>query len=291
MIILEEAGKSKTITVATNTAGRGTDIKLDKTSLQSGGLHVLITFFSNSFRVEEQARGRAGRQGEPGSSEVIFLLPSSLINRLFSKQLLEVLLLQRENEARSTKEYHIYIAKLDRYRFKLIQEFFYNFDLFYKSKKENVEILLRAWLHKSFYSKQPIDLSHLSLKESFIAKEAAHLLNEGTEEKWRIFLDTIYDRIKDLIIESWSRCFNQKVDMILNCSELNQMCMDEKNIDQTSSSLSQDAIEKINQVYNELLQKIQNLFKQKNFWNTYMSTNGINKYLKTIIFGNSPYNF
>ncbi len=65
--IIAEAGHSGKITVATNMAGRGTDIKLRPETKQAGGLHVVLTEFHESARIDRQLYGRAGRQGDQGS--------------------------------------------------------------------------------------------------------------------------------------------------------------------------------------------------------------------------------
>lgn len=73
------AGKHSTVTVATNMAGRGTDIKLDRESREAGGLHVLLTEMHSSRRVDRQFIGRSGRQGDPGSSQVFVSLEDELV--------------------------------------------------------------------------------------------------------------------------------------------------------------------------------------------------------------------
>lgn len=65
--IIARAGRARAVTVATNTAGRGTDIILSATSLKAGGLHVVLGFYAENDRVEAQGVGRAARQGQPGS--------------------------------------------------------------------------------------------------------------------------------------------------------------------------------------------------------------------------------
>ena len=55
--------EEKEIFVATNLAGRGTDLKISKNSIQNGGLHVILSFLPLNIRVEQQAYGRAGRKG------------------------------------------------------------------------------------------------------------------------------------------------------------------------------------------------------------------------------------
>ena len=66
------AGKPRSVVVATNAAGRGTDIILSEESLNFGGLHVIMGFYPENNRVEFQGIGRAGRQGQIGSAQVIF---------------------------------------------------------------------------------------------------------------------------------------------------------------------------------------------------------------------------
>ena len=77
--IIAAAGKAGRITVATNMAGRGTDIRLDREALAAGGLHVIATEFHEAGRIDRQLAGRAGRQGDPGSSAVY----ASLADHLF----------------------------------------------------------------------------------------------------------------------------------------------------------------------------------------------------------------
>jgi preprotein translocase subunit SecA len=80
--IVAEAGKSGTITIATNMAGRGTDIKLTPEVKEAGGLAIIGTERHESRRVDRQLRGRAGRQGDPGSSQFFVSLEDELM-RLF----------------------------------------------------------------------------------------------------------------------------------------------------------------------------------------------------------------
>ncbi len=80
--IVAEAGKSGGVTIATNMAGRGTDIKLGHGVVDKGGLHILGTERHESRRIDRQLRGRAGRQGDPGSSQFYLSLEDDLM-RLF----------------------------------------------------------------------------------------------------------------------------------------------------------------------------------------------------------------
>jgi preprotein translocase subunit SecA len=83
--IVAEAGKAGTITIATNMAGRGTDIKLTEEVRQAGGLAIIGTERHESRRVDRQLRGRSGRQGDPGSSQFFVSLEDELM-RLFGSE-------------------------------------------------------------------------------------------------------------------------------------------------------------------------------------------------------------
>ncbi|AXG72751.1 preprotein translocase subunit SecA [Flavobacterium arcticum] len=83
--IVAEAGKAGIVTIATNMAGRGTDIKLSKEVKDAGGLAIIGTERHDSRRVDRQLRGRAGRQGDPGSSQFYVSLEDNLM-RLFGSE-------------------------------------------------------------------------------------------------------------------------------------------------------------------------------------------------------------
>jgi preprotein translocase subunit SecA len=77
--MIAQAGRAGAITVATNMAGRGTDIKLDEEARKAGGLHVLLTEMHGAKRIDRQFVGRSGRQGDPGSSRIFVSLEDELI--------------------------------------------------------------------------------------------------------------------------------------------------------------------------------------------------------------------
>ena len=83
--IVADAGNSGQVTIATNMAGRGTDIKLSKAVKDAGGLAIIGTERHDSRRVDRQLRGRAGRQGDPGSSQFYVSLEDNLM-RLFGSE-------------------------------------------------------------------------------------------------------------------------------------------------------------------------------------------------------------
>jgi preprotein translocase subunit SecA len=76
--IIGQAGQPGSVTIATNMAGRGTDIMLAPEVREAGGLHVIITEYHEAARIDRQLAGRCGRQGDPGSYEGILSLEDFL---------------------------------------------------------------------------------------------------------------------------------------------------------------------------------------------------------------------
>jgi preprotein translocase subunit SecA len=86
--IIKDAGIPGTVTIATNMAGRGVDIKLGEGVPQAGGLHIIGTERHESRRIDNQLRGRAGRQGDPGTTRFYIALEDELM-RLFGQERLQ----------------------------------------------------------------------------------------------------------------------------------------------------------------------------------------------------------
>ena len=89
--IVAEAGKSGTVTIATNMAGRGTDIKLGPGVKAAGGLAIIGTERHESRRVDRQLRGRSGRQGDPGSSQFFVCLEDDLMRMFGSDRIARIM--------------------------------------------------------------------------------------------------------------------------------------------------------------------------------------------------------
>lgn len=89
--VVAEAGKPGTVTIATNMAGRGTDIKLSKESKEAGGLAIIGTERHESRRVDRQLRGRAGRQGDPGSSQFFVSLEDNLMRMFMPERIAKIM--------------------------------------------------------------------------------------------------------------------------------------------------------------------------------------------------------
>jgi len=89
--IVAEAGKAGTVTIATNMAGRGTDIKLGSGVKEAGGLAIIGTERHESRRVDRQLRGRSGRQGDPGSSQFFVSLDDDLMRMFGSERIAKIM--------------------------------------------------------------------------------------------------------------------------------------------------------------------------------------------------------
>ena len=88
--IVAQAGQHGAVTIATNMAGRGTDIKLDDAAREAGGLKIIGTERHESRRIDNQLRGRAGRQGDPGESRFYISLEDDLMRLFGSEHLMSV---------------------------------------------------------------------------------------------------------------------------------------------------------------------------------------------------------
>jgi preprotein translocase subunit SecA len=89
--IVADAGKAGAVTIATNMAGRGTDIKLGEGVKEAGGLAIIGTERHDSRRVDRQLRGRSGRQGDPGSSQFFVSLEDDLMRKFGSERIAKLM--------------------------------------------------------------------------------------------------------------------------------------------------------------------------------------------------------
>ncbi len=89
--IVANAGQAKSVTIATNMAGRGTDIKLGEGVREAGGLAIIGTERHDSRRVDRQLRGRSGRQGDPGSSQFFVSLEDDLMRKFGSERIAKLM--------------------------------------------------------------------------------------------------------------------------------------------------------------------------------------------------------
>lgn len=111
--IVAEAGRPGQVTIATNMAGRGTDIKLSEEVIQAGGLAIIGTERHESRRVDRQLRGRAGRQGDPGSSQFFVSLEDQLM-RLFASERISNLMVRMGVEEGEVMQHSMLTKSIER---------------------------------------------------------------------------------------------------------------------------------------------------------------------------------
>ncbi|MBI5447600.1 MAG: hypothetical protein HY939_02590 [Gammaproteobacteria bacterium] len=132
--IITQAGREKRVTITTNIAGRGTDIKLTPGSVKNGGLHVIFTYFP-SHRVQEQGFGRSNRQGQPGSGEFILNAKNEL-GKEYNKNrsdadTLALLELLRHKQAEEESIARVHGEKIEAIKFRLLEGFFSRLETLY----------------------------------------------------------------------------------------------------------------------------------------------------------------
>ncbi|XFA99684.1 preprotein translocase subunit SecA [Candidatus Izemoplasma sp. B36] len=109
--IVENAGQKHAVTIATNMAGRGTDIKLGEGVTEIGGLAVIGTERHESRRIDNQLRGRSGRQGDPGYSRFYISADDDLMRRFGGdrfKRMLEMIVLQKGSDTETPLDYKMF---------------------------------------------------------------------------------------------------------------------------------------------------------------------------------------
>jgi preprotein translocase subunit SecA len=112
--IISDAGEPGRITIATNMAGRGTDIKLGFGMADRGGLHVIATERHESRRVDRQLFGRSARQGDPGSSQAFFSVEDELFRRFLPKIVRERFTGREQGELKASKGARLALALAQR---------------------------------------------------------------------------------------------------------------------------------------------------------------------------------
>lgn len=223
--IIEKAGLPGIVTIATNTAGRGTDIKLSEKSLANGGLHVLITFYPDSERVEFQARGRAGRQGQPGSSQIILskeklIQDNNDFKGLSSSKILEALFEKRQKKAVIQKDTHISYADIERYAFEFVHKFYQQLNYFTRLSEEEhfLETLGDFFNDRKLKSSTPRDFSKLSPKKRQLALAVIKLLENSSDctMAWKVLITQVAKRVRDETINIFTLEFYSKITEIVH---------------------------------------------------------------------------
>ncbi|CAM0117300.1 hypothetical protein [Rhabdochlamydiaceae symbiont of Dictyostelium giganteum] len=296
--VIRQAGLAGSTTLATNTAGRGTDIKLSEESLMNGGLHVIITFYPESERVELQAKGRAGRQGQPGSSEMILLIEKiegkNKFAHLSHDQIISHLQEERQLKAIQQKASHLCHAEVERAAFKLKEEFYQMLHVFHEiSSKDFFSYKIANFLkNRRFLKKVEREFKDLGPKEKQMAQEVLKLLNQSNSQitEWEVIIQQLIERVKDHIINEFAVNFHSLIVDLEQDSRvmLSLMTLELIKESQKKQSLEKDFSEELSNLFLEHLIKekaisAMNLIKQemtqafnqqKEKWNRYFNPSG-----------------
>jgi preprotein translocase subunit SecA len=183
--IIADAGKTGSITLATNMAGRGTDIKLKEGVSELGGLHVIATTRHQSRRIDRQLRGRSGRLGDPGSSKFFVSFEDSLM-RLFSSPRMTALL-QRfrppEGEPISAKVLNKSIEtaqkRVEQRNYTIRKHTLEYDDVMNKQRKE-----VYAFRNTLLFAESPMQIAEELIESVADQISAPHLARKTQDKEW-----------------------------------------------------------------------------------------------------------
>ena len=190
----------KTIIISTNISGRGTNLKISKEVIDNFGLHVIITFIPNNIRVEEQNFGRAGRQGEPGTCQLLIN-----IQDFFHKNMIKF-----ENFKDFYIKYQELVQQKERLNDPIIKKACDFFSIEYlrniRKEKENKEIKFSYKLIKKVNLEDKLFFLYCeSLKEkNELRDDDNKIYLNSIEEQWSIFLYNL-----DTKEEDWDKIKNE----------------------------------------------------------------------------------
>lgn len=294
--IINRAGFPGAVTIATNTAGRGTDIRLSEESLRNGGLHVLITFYPESDRVELQARGRAGRQGQPGSSEIVI---SREHLDMDPSQVISYLSYLRQQRAIGQKDTHIAYAEIERSTFEMVREFYRMLRAFHEfAIGDHFLNTFSTFLgNRRFLRPEERDFSHLPPKNKKIGEMVLLFLNSPQDmtKEWKILLQQLVQRVQDHVINDFALNFHPLISEVIQDSGLisdldtanrfKEISKQEVQSPVGDFSARMEAVLRASSVEKlEIIKKeLQDSFlQQKQMWENYLdlSDRGVLRYLK-----------
>ncbi len=189
--VVAEAGKPKTVTIATNMAGRGTDIKLDPVSRDAGGLAIIGTERHESRRVDRQLRGRSGRQGDLGSSQFFVSLEDPLM-RLFGSDRIAKLMDKMGLEEGEVIQHSMVTKSIERAQKKVEENNFgHRKRLLEYDDVMNVqrEVIYSRRRHALFGERLSLDIMNM------MSDTATHLSLISKDLDYKNFIETIFTTI------------------------------------------------------------------------------------------------
>ena len=191
--IVAQAGQHGAVTIATNMAGRGTDIKLDDAARKAGGLKIIGTERHESRRIDNQLRGRSGRQGDPGESRFYISLEDDLMRLFGSERLMKVFT-------------SLGVAENEQIEHKMLSNAI-------QKAQEKIEF------NNFGIRKNLLDYDQVNNDQREIIYKERRQVLDGENMR-----DTIYKMITDIVDSTVDMCFSDEVDSVeWNLDEFNPM--------------------------------------------------------------------
>ena len=191
--IVAQAGQAGAVTIATNIAGRGTDIKLDDVAREAGGLKIIGTERHESRRIDNQLRGRSGRQGDPGESRFYISLEDDLMRLFGSERLMKVFT-------------SLGVAENEQIEHKMLSNAI-------QKAQEKIEF------NNFGIRKNLLDYDQVNNDQREIIYKERRQVLDGENMR-----DTIYKMITDIVDSTVDMCFSDEVESVdWNLDEFNSM--------------------------------------------------------------------
>ena len=193
--IVAQAGQAGAVTIATNMAGRGTDIKLDDVAREAGGLKIIGTERHESRRIDNQLRGRSGRQGDPGESRFYISLEDDLMRLFGSERLMKVFT-------------SLGVAENEQIEHKMLSNAI-------QKAQEKIEF------NNFGIRKNLLDYDQVNNEQREIIYKERRQVLDGENMR-----DSIYKMITDIVDNTVDRCFSDDVDAVeWNLEEFNTILL------------------------------------------------------------------
>ena len=193
--IVAQAGQAGAVPIATNMAGRGTDIKLDDVSREAGGLKIIGTERHESRRIDNQLRGRSGRQGDPGESRFYISLEDDLMRLFGSERLMKIFT-------------SLGVAENEQIEHKMLSNAI-------QKAQEKIEF------NNFGIRKNLLDYDQVNNEQREIIYKERRQVLDGENMR-----DSIYKMITDIVDNTVDRCFSDDVDAVeWNLDEFNSILL------------------------------------------------------------------